>query len=300
VLAIVALEVLFDYLDGRTEQGSADPLAEGERAFEPFIAAVSEHAPRRRDGERGSEAEYAWTLSDCVAEHAGALPAFAAVRDLAVGAAQRCAEAQTRLHAASVLGDGQLWEWARAASTGSGLEWQEYVGGCASSVLAVHALIAAAAQEHVSRAEAVAIDEAYLAIGALITTLDSLVDEQEDAARGEPGFIRLFDHSEPMQTRVTALTRLALARARDAPNGAHHAMTLAGVAAYYTSHPGAQSERVRPIAAAVRQELAPTIRPTVAVLRAWRAAKAARCLLRRWSERAKRERMIGEEGRREA
>jgi tetraprenyl-beta-curcumene synthase len=276
VKAIVALEVLFDYLDGRTEQASDDPRADGERAFAPFIAAVSGRASQRREAERGSEAEYVWALSDCVAECAGGLPAFAAVRELATGAAERCARAQTRLHAAATLGDRQLRRWAEGASIGSGLEWQEYAGGCASSVLAAHALIAAAAQESISRQQAAAIDRAYLAIGALVTTLDSLIDEPQDAARGEPGFLRLFDDREHMRTRVTALTRLALARARDAPNGAHHAMTLAGVAAYYTSHPGSRSQRARPVAAAVRRELAPTIWPTLAVMRVWRMGKLAR------------------------
>src|SRR5664280_188788 len=38
--AIVALELLFDYLDGRTELPSPDPLAEGERLFTAFRDAV--------------------------------------------------------------------------------------------------------------------------------------------------------------------------------------------------------------------------------------------------------------------
>lgn len=40
VRAIVALELLFDYLDGRTERPSADPIGEGERMFEPFVGAL--------------------------------------------------------------------------------------------------------------------------------------------------------------------------------------------------------------------------------------------------------------------
>ncbi len=298
VEAIVALEVLFDYLDGQTERVSVDPLAANARAFAPFIAAVS--GQPRAGGQSDSEAEYVWTLTSHVAERAGALRGFGAVRDVAIAAARRCAEAQTRLHASAAVGDDQLREWAQAASAGSGLQWREYLGGCASSVLSMHALIAAAASPTVSYAEAVAIDQAYLAIGALITTLDSLVDEQQDAARGEPGFIRLFDDPEQMQTRLTALTKLAASRAREAPNGAHHAMTLAGVAAYYTSHPGARSPSVRPIVGAVRRELAPAIWPALAVMRAWRGSKGVMALLRRLSRTANQDRTSGENREREA
>jgi hypothetical protein len=286
VEAIVALEVLFDYLDGRTERAGADPLAEGRRAFEPFIAAVEAGAGvdatagRSQADQSDDDGAYVWALSEHVRERAGALPSFAVVGDLAAAAAQRCAEAQTRLHAAAALGDQQLQEWAQHASAGSGLRWQEYVGSCASSVLVVHALIAAAARPALARAEAVALDEAYLAIAALITALDSLVDEKDDAQRGERGFIRLFEDGDGLQARLTVLTRLALARAREAPNGAHHAMTLAGVAAYYTTHPGARSPRMRQIAAAVRAELAPTIWPALAVMHSWRLAKRGREHLR--------------------
>lgn len=74
------------------------------------------------------------------------------------------------------------------------------------------------------------------------------------------------------------LVREALARARQAPHGAHHAMTLAGVVAYYTTHPGAREPQARTIAAMLQHELSPTIWPTLAVMRGWRSAKRARAL----------------------
>ena len=108
-----------------------------------------------------------------------------AVADTAAAAARRCVQAQTRLHAAATLGDGQLERWAREHAEGSGLQWREYAAGGASSVLAVHALIAAAADPATTRSDAERIDRAYLAIGAVITILDSLVDRAADAAAGQ-------------------------------------------------------------------------------------------------------------------
>jgi hypothetical protein len=77
----------------------------------------------------------------------------------------------------------------------------------------------------------------YLAIGAAITILDSLVDRAEDLAGGRPGFIGLYEDGE-LQARLPAVVREALARAHEAPHGDHHVMTLAGVVAYYSTHPG--------------------------------------------------------------
>jgi len=324
--AIVALEVLFDYLDGRSEPldrageryagagragkhaiDAADPergvLVEGERLFAALRNAVADGQPsaqsaqaeehvgverRPANGEQNrgrgrlasGDGEYLHSLSRFVQEQVSGLPSFGAVSGAAAAAGERCGAAQVRLHAAARIGDKQLERWARKSCVGSGLQWREYVAGCASSVLAMHALIATAARPGVSETEAQGIDAAYLAIGAAITTLDSLVDETQDAARGERGYIRLYDGREEIRQRLLALVREALARTDRARDGAHHAMTLAGVAAYYTTHPGADADGVRPIATAVREELSPTIWPALAVLRTWRAAKTARALLR--------------------
>jgi hypothetical protein len=195
-------------------------------------------------------------------------------------AATRCAEAQTRIHAIHSLGVSQLESWASERACTAGLDWREYASGSASSVLALHALVAAACDPSCTRAGARKIDAAYLAIAAVITILDSVVDCAEDAARGQRGFVALFPDAGELQHRLRALVREALARAWEAPNGPHHAMTLAGVAAYYTTHPGARTPSARGITRMVRAELSPAIWPALAVMRSWRFAKALRSALR--------------------
>jgi tetraprenyl-beta-curcumene synthase len=291
--AIVALELLFDYLDGRTELPCEDPIAERERLFAPFRDAVDPgarspgvSAMAGGEDEDTPDGAYLRALSAQTRESLFALPAASQVQDVAQAAAARCATAQTRLHAAVSLGDGQVQEWAHEAGRASGLGWREYAGGCASSVLSMHALIAAAADPATSAGDAQRIDEAYLAIGGVITTLDSLVDEGADAQRGESGFTRLFETPEQLASRLIELTREAHARALLAPHGAHHAMTLAGVIAYYTTDPGAREGHARGVALALRRELAPTIWPTLAVMAGWRAAKRARALAGRHADTA--------------
>lgn len=281
VRAIVAFELLFDYLDGRTELPVADPLAEGARLFGPFVdalrgrTAVPPPAARGADA-RDGDALYVDELGERVRVNLVGLPSIEAIGPVAIEAATRCAAAQTHLHAAAGSSDPELEVWAREVASGSELGWREHLAGSASSVLAVHALIALAANEQASHEDAVRTDAAYLAIGGVITVLDSLVDAAGDKARGEPGFILLYaSHAELIES-LRVLIREALARARAAPFAAHHMMTLAGVVAYYTSDPGAREPDARAVVAAVRRELAPTIWPALAVMHAWRTAKQLR------------------------
>ena len=280
VKAIVALEVLFDYLDGRTEallaSGSGDhddvALGEGRRLSGCLAAVISGQAPSLS----GADGWYLDALWGHAHKHLWTLPSAGTVARPALAAARRCAEGQLRLHATGARGEVELARWAAQACQGSGLQWREYVGGCASSVLAMHALIATAARPGASEAEAWALDEAYLAIGAIITTLDSVVDDAQDRLAGAAGYIRLYDDRGEIQERLQALTENAILRARRAPDGAHHVMTLAGVAAYYTTHPGAAEPQNRAIRARVRGQLAPAIWPALAVLMTWRVAKRTR------------------------
>jgi tetraprenyl-beta-curcumene synthase len=291
VRAIVALELLFDYLDGRTEapvgeaEAQADAIQWRERLFEPFLDAVTppglrESAPGKASGvgEGSPDAGYLSALSACVREELFALPAAGAVAAVARAGAERCAQAQTRLHAVPTLGQEQLRRWAEDHGAGSGLAWREYAAGCASSVLAVHALIAAAADPHSSEAQARRTDRAYLAIAAVITILDSVADRAQDSAQGHAGFVDLYEPGE-LPARMRALSSEALQRCREAPHGAHHAMTLAGAIAYYTSHPGAHEPGAREVVAVVREAVSPTIWPALAVMRCWRAAKGARAAI---------------------
>jgi hypothetical protein len=58
-------------------------------------------------------------------------------------------------------------------------------------------------------------------------------------------------------------------------------MTMAGVAAYYTSAPSATGELAWPVTSRIQTELRPLITPTLAVMRTWRLAKRVRARFRR-------------------
>lgn len=280
VEAIVALEVMFDYLDGLTEQHVPDPLRSGLQLFQALVDAVTPHVefdtcyyhyhPSAEDG--GYLQELAVTASN---ELAG-LPAATAIIAAAQRAATRCAEAQTRTHAAAQLGTAQVEEWAIREAASTQLEWREFLAGAASSVLAVHALIAAAADPRTTPEQAAAVDTVYLSIAVLSTMLDSLIDYEHDLNTSEQGYIRYYQDSDLLAHRLVSVINHAATQARSLPNGPHHIMTLVGVVAYYTSAPTATSQFAAPVTARIHQELKPLITPTLAVMRTWRLAKRLR------------------------
>ncbi len=286
VEAIVALQVMYDYLDLLTEQPSPDALPDGRRLYGALHDALTpdtrpdgdyyRHHPRSDDG--GYLQELVGTARCAFAQ----LPAGAAVAETARRSAGRCVEAQVLSHAAARSKPGstdpgvaELERWARREAAGTALQWPEYLAGAAASVIAVHALIAAAADRRTTPRDAEAIAAVYLSIGAL-TMLDSLVDRQEDIDTGELGFLRWYESAEQMARRLASVAAHATARARPLPNAAHHIMTLVGVVAYYASAPTARSAVALPVTAHMRSELRPLIAPTLALMRAWRLAKRVR------------------------
>jgi tetraprenyl-beta-curcumene synthase len=286
VEAIVALEVLYDYLDGLTEQPSQDPLADGDALFDAFLDAldVSGRAGdhdyfRHRSGR--DDGGYLRELSTATRAALRRLPATVAVADAALHAAALCSQAQIRKHAAATIGPEQLESWARHEAASTSLGWRELIAGAASSVLAVHALIAAAADSATKRQDAAGLAQTYLLTGVLITGLDSLVDYGDDVSAGQPGFVGLYEDRDELALALRDACTRAAANASTMRNGPHHLMTLAGVIAYYTSAPGARSEIARPVTEQLQAQLRPLITPTLAVLGSWRLGKRAATRWRR-------------------
>ncbi len=290
VRAIVALQVMYDYLDLLAEQPAADAPADCRCLFEALVDALtpggrSDGVYYRHNHPRSRDGGYLRELVRTVRLALATLPAAEAIGEPALRAAKRCAQAQALSHTAARNETVELERWAGREAAGggwapqdggrAGLQWPEYLAGAAASVLAVHALIAAAADPRTTRGDAERIDAVYLSIGAL-TMLDSLVDREHDVATGELSYVELYESPEAMAASLAALASETASRARALPRGAHHVMTLVGVVAYYASAPAASSALAQPVMARVREELRPLIAPTLAVMRAWRLAKRLR------------------------
>jgi hypothetical protein len=282
VEAIVALQIMYGYLDVLTERPAAgellpEPASNGRDLFQALVDSLSTgNLPSGDCYYRGMphlrDDGYLRALVDTVRLSLGGLPAAAAVGEVARHAAGRCAKAQVLGHTATRSQIADIEGWATSEAGGSTLQWPEFMAGAQASVLSLHALIAAAADERTTRDDARRIDAAYLSIGGL-TMLDSLIDREQDLASGGVSYLDFYENPEQMGTRLADVARDAALRTRMLPHGGHHTVTLVGVVSYYASAPAASEPLARPVFGRVLGELKPLTAPTLAVMRAWRMTK---------------------------
>lgn len=276
--AIVSLQVMYDYLDGLSEEPSEDPLGSSRQLFSAFAASLTpgrvewvdyySRSPGWNDG------GYLDTLVGSCRRAFASLPMAATVAPAARAAAFRCGESQSRTHAIEPLGLDQLVEWATEQARGTDLTWWEYTAGGTASILGVHALIAAAADRRITADEAQSLDRAYLYISAISTLLDSVVDYRSDLEGGEHSFIAYYEDEQDAGEGLEKVIARAAAEARALRHGAHHQMTAAGVAAYYLSAPTASTPPGPAIRRRAAAELGPLLPAALAIFRLWRLGKA--------------------------
>jgi tetraprenyl-beta-curcumene synthase len=163
---------------------------------------------------------------------------------------------------------GELESWAESQGpANAGFAWWE-VAAAAGSSLSVHALLAAAASPELTGQEVETIDAAYFpCIGALHSLLDSLVDEQEDAATGQLRLLDCYPSREVATAGLQQLATRALGAARELPSGADHALLVTAMACSYLAAPEASSSSVDQVARHVRASLGPLARPMLLVFR---------------------------------
>jgi hypothetical protein len=237
IRAMVALQVAVDYLDTLGEELSAgDP-------------------------------DYLDRLFDSYRDDARALPSHRAVSATLQRAVSRCGEGQAATHAAEPGDRGALEGWALAQDAPAVYRWWEIAAGASSSV-AAHALIAAAADPGTTAAVAAAIDAAYFpAIGALTVLLDDLIDRDEDAFAGAHSYMPYYSSSEDAANRLDLIARLARSRIAQLPRPHRHAAILAGVVGFYLSAAEAETPFALPVRERLLGSTGPAVRPILAVMR---------------------------------
>ncbi len=268
--AMAALQVAIDYLDSLGEQPADDPLAEGLTLHSALCDAVSPGTrpsdwyslrPQREDD------GYLAALVAACQEQVARLPATEAVLPLLQKAAKRCGEGQSHTHAAGTGGGDEIEAWAIRQESAPGYLWWELAAGASSSV-ATHALIAAAADPKTTSEEAALIDAAYFPpIGALTVLLDDLIDRDEDLAAGQHNYLGYYANEEQASNRIALLTSRAKAATSHLRRARRHRAILAGVAAFYLGAASANSGYARPIRERLLESLGPSVRLIMAGMR---------------------------------
>ncbi len=271
VAAASAFQCAYNLLDMLGEQPSADPVRDGRRLHEALVFALGvggdsierrdwyEFHPQREDGGFLDS-----VLVECRAAFAR-LPSAETVAPPARAAAERIVAFQS-LNLSEAQGDhAGLEEWAtRATPPRSGLRWWETAAAAGSS-LAVHALIAAAAERRLSDHEARALADAYFPwIGCLHSLLDNLIDKHEDEAAGHRSLLEYYP-SRAAAARLASLTLRARQAAGNIPKPARHRVMLTAMIANYLSNPEACGPELGVARDAVIANAGPLIRAAMAV-----------------------------------
>jgi tetraprenyl-beta-curcumene synthase len=259
VSAIIAFQAAYNYLDALSELPSEDPVENGDRLHQALLLALhpgAAHADYYAHNQDRDDGGYLGAILDVCRDALAGLPSYAAVAPAARGAAARIVDFQ-----ALNLGETQgthdaLARWATETTPpGSGLAWWETAAGAGSS-LAVHALIAAAADPHVDTSEAREIDRSYFPwIGALHSLQDSLVDREEDHEHGQRSLLDYYASPVDAAIGLVSLAMRARAAAERLPSPHAHRVILTAMCSYYLSAPECDTAETRMIARTLARAL---------------------------------------------
>lgn len=258
--AIIALQVAIDRRDTLEETAEL-----------PVLLAVRAKPATRPDvGDLLERLEAEWR------REVATLASGEALLPLIERAVERCADGQRRTHAAALGETKGLRGWAESLESAADYRWWEMAAGASSSV-AAHALIAAAADPDTSTETAALIDAAYHPpIGALTVFLDDLIDRDEDRAAGEHNYLGYYEGSEAAADRLALIASRAEALTDRLPYPARHQAILAGVAGYYLSALAAETPYASPIRARLLEALGPGARLLTGFMRLRRLGERKR------------------------
>lgn len=273
VALLVALQVLTDYLDSVSEVAVRDPLRNGLALHEALVDAVRSASPPRdyyRHHPQGDDGGYVAQLVSFCQRRLNALPAAEVVRATVVQAARRCGAGQSYTHDAIRLGPRRLEAWAMTLSNATGLSWWEAAAGASSSV-AVHALVAAAAHPRASRADAERTDMAYgFGIGSLTVLLDNLMDREADAASGGHNYLNYYACPVSVAEGLSWIACRADTGVRALRKSHRHEAIVAGVLGFYLSAPEARTDYAQPITRELLAQASPAVWLILLAMRARR------------------------------
>ena len=278
VRALLAFQTAYNYLDALSELPSEDPVANGDQLHQALLVALYPGAPHRdyyAHNPNTDDGGYLTAILDACRDALAGLPSFPALAPTARGAAARIVDFQALNLSEEQGGHDALQRWAKEVTpAGSGLAWWETAAAAGSS-LAVHALIATAADPHADGSDAREIDRAYFPwVGALHSLLDSLVDRSEDHENRQRSLLDYYHSPTDSAIHVASLaTRARRATGRLAGPHAHRVM-LTAMCSYYLSAPECHTAEAQTITRALTEALGIPLNVAITMFRVRRLASA--------------------------
>jgi tetraprenyl-beta-curcumene synthase len=278
IRALVAFQTAYNYLDALSELPSNDPIANGEQLHQALLTGLhpdAEHPDYYRYNPDTGDGGYLAAIVERCRSAVTALPSYDAIAPTAREAAGRIVDFQALNLNEHQGGHDALRRWATEITpTSSGLQWWETAAAAGSS-LAVHALIAGAADSQLDSWEAGEIDCAYFPwAGALHSLLDSLVDRQEDHERGQRSLLGYYHSRAETAIALDALAYRARTASECLPDPHAHRVVLTAMCSYYLSAPECYTAEAQTITRSLTRALGLPLHVAIMLFRGKRLASA--------------------------
>jgi tetraprenyl-beta-curcumene synthase len=286
--ALVAYEILADFLDCVSERSAEEGLANGHQLHLALVEALepgTEISDYYRHHHTGEDGGYVRALVESCRAHCAALPGYQEVRPFLLRAAGLSAVLAINHEPDPALREQALREWDDVHSVeqpgrdpaGRGeQEWYERTAG-ASAWLTVLAMLALAAEPEHASSGAAQTYAAYLDwIAPAGAMLDSYGDIAEDTEGGEHSYVAHYPSMEVAVERASELVRRSRSEARALGGGARHDVVAACMIAFYLSKDSVRAPEMREGTRKLRRAGGPLVALLVPVLRVWRMAYGQR------------------------
>jgi tetraprenyl-beta-curcumene synthase len=277
---LVAYELIWDFLDNLSERAVAAGHLDGRHLHRAIAEAIDLQAPLsdyyrklpwREDG------GYLRALVEACREGCRRLPCYPLVRDLAVREARRAHVLSVNHDPDPQRRDAALRRWVAVEFPGAQtVSWWELTGA-ASAPLAIHALLALAAEPSFRVEEIARVHGAYFPwICAATTMLDSYVDQPEDVASGAHSYVSHYPDPQRAVRDIRTLVLRALSGACALRDGHRHAVVAAAMIAMYLSKDTAPTPQLRAGTRSFLSAGGSLTRFLLPVLRLWRVGFSQR------------------------
>lgn len=277
---LVAYELIWDLLDNLSERAAAAGHIDGYNLHLAIVEAIDPDRPisdyyRRHPS--GYDGGYVCALVEACREACTALPSYPQVRALAIREAHRAQVLAINHDTDPTRQEQALKSWVERELPGDhDAQWFE-LSGAASAPLAIHALLALAAEPACSQSDVARVHAAYFPwLCAATTMLDSYVDQVEDTKNGDHSYIAHYPDQDSATSGVRDLLRRAMREASSLPGGPKHAVIAAAMTTMYLSKSSAHTSSLAPTTNALVDAGGSLTRLLLPVLRAWRAAYGQR------------------------
>jgi tetraprenyl-beta-curcumene synthase len=272
--ALVAFEVLADYLDCTSERGAFVGVHNGQQLHCALVDALDAERPvvdYYRFHPWHDDDGFAAALVETCRRAYTRLPSYDATRPFGVRAATLAQVLALNHDEDPERRDELLRSWAAAHFPGDhALAWFEHTGA-ASAWLTVLALLALAADERRCAREARAVFDAYLPwISLAGTLLDSYGDQEADAENGAHRYVGHYGDAEVMTRRIGEVVRRAVGATSELPHGARHRVLVSAMAAMYLTKDSVWAPAWRRRTRALIRASGPLTRLLIPALRTWR------------------------------